>query len=42
MGFWYLVRKVNSTKYTDARYVCEEVIYIPTGLNTFNKIADVH
>lgn len=42
MGVWYLVRKVNSPKGVNERYVCEMVDYIPTGTNTFNKVADVH
>lgn len=42
MGFWYLTRKVNNTNLVDSDYACEEVIYIPTGLNTFNKVADVY
>lgn len=42
MGFWYLVRKVNNSKGVEERYQCEEVIYSPTGKNTFKKVADVH
>lgn len=42
MGFWTVVRKVNSTEGTDDRYMCEEVIYTKTGPNTFNKVSDVH
>lgn len=42
MGFWTLVRKVNTKQGTDERYVCEEVVYTQTGPNTFNKQADVH
>lgn len=43
MGFWYMVRVVNSSKLTEERYVCEEVIYSQIGLtNTFQKVADVH
>lgn len=42
MGFWYMVRKVNNDNLTDENYVCEEIIYTPTGYNTFNKVSDVH
>lgn len=44
MGFWYMVRKTNSSQSqgTNDRYTCEQVIYTKTGANTFDKVADVH
>lgn len=41
MGMWYVVKMVNNANLTDYKYTCEEVIYTPTGYNTFGKMADV-
>lgn len=41
MGFWYLVRKTKSSAGTNERYDCEQIIYEPTGRNTFFKMADI-